>query len=104
MGSPTCIIGEVGSPESPGGAGAAGITAGLAAAGLNKPIKAIASAYGKPGSTRGQTDSKVFEFYMQKVRTLDVSTKEIMLPFTADLEIVHLQKSSRLPTVRPLWK
>jgi uncharacterized Zn-binding protein involved in type VI secretion len=35
-GSPTCIIGEVGTP-SPGSAGLLGITAGLAASGLSNP-------------------------------------------------------------------
>lgn len=38
MGSPTCIIGEVGSP-SPGAAGAAGVASGLAASGVASPAK-----------------------------------------------------------------
>lgn len=38
LGSPTCIIGEIGSP-SPGAAGLGGISAGLTASGLN-PLKA----------------------------------------------------------------
>jgi uncharacterized Zn-binding protein involved in type VI secretion len=42
MGSPTCIIGEVGAP-SPGTAGIGGVVAGLAASGVSKPIEAVAS-------------------------------------------------------------
>jgi uncharacterized Zn-binding protein involved in type VI secretion len=52
MGSPTCIIGEVGAP-SPGTAGAAGVVAGLAASGVSKLIEASTSVYGianEPGS------------------------------------------------------
>lgn len=49
LGSPTCMIGEVGSP-SPGAGGLGGITAGLAATGLNNPIDPNASVYGSPGT------------------------------------------------------
>jgi uncharacterized Zn-binding protein involved in type VI secretion len=48
MGSPTCIIGEVGAPN-PGVAGAAGIFAGLAVSGVSTPVNASASVYGISG-------------------------------------------------------
>jgi uncharacterized Zn-binding protein involved in type VI secretion len=47
MGSPTCIIGEVGSP-SPGGGGAGAVMAGLAVAGKDV-LSAAASVYSKAG-------------------------------------------------------
>jgi len=46
LGSPTCIIGETGSP-SPGGGGAGAIAAGLVVAGVANPINPNASAYSK---------------------------------------------------------
>lgn len=49
LGSPTCIIGEIGSP-SPGAGGLGGITAGLAATGLSNPMKPNASVYTKPAA------------------------------------------------------
>jgi len=44
MGSPTCIIGEIGAP-SPGAGGLGGITAGLVASGLRNPTQPTASTY-----------------------------------------------------------
>ena len=49
LGEPTVMIGEMGAP-SPGAAGAAAVTAGVAAAGLDRPIDPNASVYGKPGA------------------------------------------------------
>jgi uncharacterized Zn-binding protein involved in type VI secretion len=49
LGSPTCIIGEIGSP-SPGAAGLGGITAGLAASGASNPMKPNASVYTSPNT------------------------------------------------------
>ena len=75
MGSPTCIIGEVGTP-SPGTAGAVGVVAGLAASGASKAMQAVASTYGSSGTADPSADGRVFEFYTQKAQTLDVSTKQ----------------------------
>jgi uncharacterized Zn-binding protein involved in type VI secretion len=49
LGSPTCIIGEVGS-GSPGAAGMAGVVAGLAVSGVAGQFVANKSVYSKPGS------------------------------------------------------
>ncbi|MEO6804282.1 MAG: PAAR domain-containing protein [Granulicella sp.] len=49
LGSPTCMIGEIGS-GSPGAGGMGGVTAGLAAAGLSNPIDPNASVYGSAGT------------------------------------------------------
>ncbi len=47
LGSPTCIIGEMGS-AAPGAAGANSVTAGLAASGVDRPIDPNKSIYGVP--------------------------------------------------------
>jgi uncharacterized Zn-binding protein involved in type VI secretion len=49
MGSPTCIIGEIGSP-SPGAAGAAGVVAGLAVSGAIGSFAANPSVYAPPSA------------------------------------------------------
>jgi len=49
LGSPTCIIGEIGSP-SPGAGGLGGIVAGLVVAGASKLINPNASTYGSPNA------------------------------------------------------
>ncbi len=60
MGSPTCIIGEVGS-GSPGAAGLAGVVAGLAASGVTaKNMAAQASVYAQ-GRAAAIADSSTFE-------------------------------------------
>ena len=56
MGSPTCIIGEVGTP-SPGSAGLGGVVAGLAASGVAGQFMANASVYGKGASPAAQNST-----------------------------------------------
>jgi uncharacterized Zn-binding protein involved in type VI secretion len=83
LGSMTCIIGEVGSP-SPGAGGLGGVVAGLAVSGVtslvssNASLLAKAGTFSEPaaGSADATADDKVFNFYMSKAETLDVSTKE----------------------------
>lgn len=61
LGSPTCFIGEIGSP-SPGAAGLGGIVAGLAASGLSNPVDPNASKYttaNEPTSSKGASSGPV---------------------------------------------
>ena len=103
LGEPTVMIGEMGAP-SPGAAGAAGVAAGLAASGADKPIDANASkmsaqgtmaavtgnplppvytppktalveADGDPGPTPAEGESP-YEFLIKQAMTSDVSTAE----------------------------
>jgi len=52
LGSPTCIIGEVGAP-SPGAGGLSGIVAGLVSSGVVNPMHANASVFSSPGAGAG---------------------------------------------------
>jgi uncharacterized Zn-binding protein involved in type VI secretion len=58
LGEPTVMIGEVGSP-SPGGAGAAAVSNGLAATGSDNPINANKSVYGTPGTAGSSSAAPV---------------------------------------------
>jgi uncharacterized Zn-binding protein involved in type VI secretion len=68
MGSPTCIIGEVGS-GSPGAGGLTGVVAGLAAAGVVGEFMANTSAFSQPGSGTGdQAPSSSLATYNQQMQ------------------------------------
>lgn len=72
MGSPTCIIGEVGAP-SPGAGGAGAIAAGLAASGVNNPSDANASVYatGSPAAQEsGPADGQSTEQKSQIIKDI----------------------------------